>query len=63
MTHPEPELSVFQTVSNVDDSDHQAPASRQSGDQLNPKCMTQQDWVEAQSKDNTIGEIIHLFKT
>ena len=25
--------------------------------------MTKQDWVEAQSKDKTIGEIIHLFKT
>ena len=32
-------------------------------DQLNPKCMTKQDWVEAQSKDKTIGEIIQLFKT
>ena len=25
--------------------------------------MTKQDWVEAQSKDKTIGEIIHLFKS
>ena len=25
--------------------------------------MTKQDWVEAQSKDKTIGEISHLFKT
>ena len=24
--------------------------------------MTKLDWVEAQSKDKTIGEIIHLFK-
>ena len=25
--------------------------------------MTKQDWIEAQSKDQTVGEIIHLFKT
>ena len=25
--------------------------------------MTQPDWMEAQSKDKTVGEIIHLFKT
>ena len=63
MTHREPESSMLQIVPKVDDSDHPALASRQSGDQLNPKSMTQQDWVDAQSKDKTIGEIIHLFKT
>ena len=47
----------------MDDSDHPALASGWSGDILNPKYMTKQDWVEAQSKDKTIGEIIHLFKT
>ena len=47
MTHPEPESSVLQTVSKVDNSDHPALASRWSGDKLNPKCMTKQDWVEA----------------
>ena len=62
-THPEPESSMLQTVSKADDSDHLALASGWSGDKLNPKCMTKQDWVEAQSKDKTIGEIIHLFKT
>ena len=54
---------MLKTVSKVDDSDHLALASRHSGDKLNPKCMTKQDWVEAQSKDKTIGEIIHLFQT
>ena len=63
MTHPEPESSVLQTVSKRGDSDHLALASGQSGDQLNPKCMTKQDWVEAQSKVKTIGEINHLFET
>ena len=63
MTCPKPELPVLQTVSKADDSDHLVLASGQSGDQLNPKCMTQQDCMEAQSKDKTIGEIIHLFKT
>ena len=42
----EPESSVFQTESKVDDSD--CPAlSGPSEDKLNPKCMTKQDWVEA----------------
>ena len=59
----EPELSTIQTVPKVDDSDHLALASGQSGDQLNPKCMTQLDCMEAQAKDKTIGEIIHLFRT
>ena len=63
MTHLEPELSMLQTVLKVDDSDHLALACGQSGDQLNPKYRTQPDWVEEQSKDKTIGEIIHLFKT
>ena len=63
MTHPEHELSVLKTVSKADNSDHPAPASRRSGDKLNPKCMTKQDWVEAQSKDKIIGKIIHLFKS
>ena len=54
---------MLQTVSKADDSDHLALASGQSEEKLNPKCTTKEDWVEAQSKDKTIGEIIHLFKT
>ena len=63
MTHLEHESSMLKTVSKLDNSDCPALVSRQSGDKLNPKCMTKQDWVEAQSKDKTIGEKIHLFKT
>ena len=44
-------------------TDHLAPTTGQLEDKLNPKCMTKQDWMEAQSKDKTIGEIIHLFKS
>ena len=62
-THLEPESSMLQTVSKADDSDHPALTSGQLGEQLNSKYMTKQDWVEAQSKDKTIGKIIHLFKT
>ena len=62
-TNPEPESSEVQTVSKTDDFDCLTLASRQSGDQLNPKCITKQNWVEAQSKDKRIGEIIHLFTT
>ena len=59
----EHESSVHKTVSKVDDSDCPTQASGQSGDKLNPRCMAKQDWVEAQSKDKTIDEIIRLFKT
>ena len=58
----EHELSMFNTVSWIDNCDHLLLASGQSGDKLNPKCMTKQDWVEVQSKDKTISEIICLFK-
>ena len=30
---------------------------------LNPRCMTTMDWVEAQFKDKTISEVIHLYKS
>ena len=63
MTHSEHESSMLKTVSKVDKSDCLALSSRQSGDKLNPKCMAKQDWVEAQSKDKTISEIIHLFES
>ena len=63
MTHPEHELSVLKTLSKADESDHLTLASRWSRNKMNPKCMTKQDWVEAQSKDKTIGEIINMFKS
>ena len=34
-----------------------------TGDQMNPKCMTKQDGVEAPQKYKIISEIIQLFKT
>ena len=58
----EPELSVWGAVTEPDDSSHLEMATGSSKDQLNPKCMTQQDWVEAQSKDPTIGEIFNCLK-
>ena len=61
--HPEHGSSMLKTVSKVDDSNHPAVSSGQLGDKLNPKCMTKQDWVESQSKDKTIGEIIHLLNS
>ena len=63
MTCLEPESSVLQSVSKTNDSDCLGLASGQSEDKLNPKCMTKQDCMEAQSEDKTIGEIICLFKT
>ena len=54
-------LSELEKVVNADDSDH--PATGQFENKLNPKCMTIQDWVESQSKDKIISEIVHLFKS
>ena len=59
LTHPEAELSTSKTVSKPDNSSHLGDDNDPS---LNPKCMTTLDWVEAQSKDKTIGKIICLFK-
>ena len=61
-THPEPELSISKTVTKPDVSSHLEGVTGHLKNQLNPKCMTKLDWVEAQSKDKTIGEIIQLFK-
>ena len=63
LTHPEPESSILEAVKKLDESGHLEITTDSLMDQLNPKFLTQQDWVEAQSKDQTIGEIIHLFKT
>ena len=51
MTHHEPLSSELETVLHANDSDHLAPATRQVENKLNPKYMTIQDWVEAQSKE------------
>ena len=54
---------MLKTVSKVDNSNHAALAFQQSEGKLNPKCITKEDWVEAQSKDKIISEIINLFKS
>ena len=46
-------------VSNLNDSSHLEIATDH---QSNPKCMIEVVWVEAQSNDKTIGEVIRLFK-
>ena len=59
LTCLEAESSISRTVSKPDDSSH---LGADNNPPLNPKCMTTLDWVQAQSKDKTIGEIIQLFK-
>ena len=49
ITCPEHGSSELEKVLNVDNSDHLAIGQLEN--KLNPKCMTIQDWVEAQSKD------------
>ena len=51
----------MENVLNADDCDHLA--TRQLENKMNPKCMIIQDWVEAQSKDKIISEIVHLFSS
>ena len=60
MTCTEHGPSELEKVLIADDSD--CPATRQLENKLNPKCMTINDWVEAQSKDKIISKIVHLFK-
>ena len=55
LTHPETKLFVSETESKPDDSSHVGVDEDLS---LNPKCMTTSDWVEAQSRDKNVGEII-----
>ena len=61
-THPEIKSSVSKAVTKPDDSRYLEVITSHLKNQLNPKCMTKLHWVEAQSKDKTIGEIIQLFK-
>ena len=55
---PETELFVSETESKPDNSSHLGADEDLS---LSPKCMTTSDWVEAQSRDKNVREIIHLF--
>ena len=61
MTHSEHRSSELEKALNAGDSDCQATG--QLKNKLNPKCITIQDWVEAQSKDKIIDEIVHLFNS
>ena len=54
-TCPEVEPFTLQT------DDHSHLGNEQDAS-LNPKCMTTSDWVEAQSRDKNVREIICLFK-
>ena len=57
LTHPESESSTLKMVSNPEDSSCVEIAMDL---QLNLKCMTEVDWVEAQSNDKTIGEMFDV---
>ena len=59
--HLEERSSEARKVVNADDSS--CLTARQLEDKLNPKCMSMQDWIEAQSKDKIIGEVVQLFKS
>ena len=54
LTCLEPESSISGASTKLDESSHL---------EMNPKCLTKQDWVEAQSQDKPIDEIIQLLKT
>ena len=60
-TCPEDRSSEVRRGGNVEDSN--CWTARQLEDKLNPKGMSIQDWVEDQSKDKIIGEIVQLFKS
>ena len=49
LTHLEQGSSELENITSVDNSDHLT--TRPLENKLNPKCMTIQDWVDAQSRD------------
>ena len=55
LTHPETDSCASETESKLGNSSHLYPA-------LNLKCMTTSDWIEAQSKDKIVGDIIKMYK-
>ena len=60
MTCPEAESCVVETESKLGNSS----CPRATDDPaLNLKCMTTSDWIEAQSKDKIVGDIIKMYKT
>ena len=61
MIHQEHGSSKLENITNAHDSDHLTAGLLEK--KLNPKCMTLQDCVEAQSKDKIISEIVCLFKS
>ena len=58
-TCPENEPLASKAVSKLDNPSHLGNDLDLS---LSPKCMTTSDWVEAQSQDENVGQIICLFK-
>ena len=58
-THPEAESSTLELISKLDTS---SCLGVNNDPPLNPKCMTTSDWVEAQSKEKNVGEVICLLK-
>ena len=61
MKHPEQGSSELESIISADDFD--CLTNRPLENKLNPKCMTIQDWVDAQLKDKIIGEIVLLSKS
>ena len=49
MTPPEQGSSKLESITSADDSNHLTTGPLEN--KLNPKCMTIQDWVDAQSKE------------
>ena len=61
-SHPtclETKSFITETESKPDDSSHPVVDEDLS---LNPKYVTRADWIEAQSQDKIIGEIIQMLK-
>ena len=59
LTYPETESFVSETESKLGDSS--CPRAMDNP-VLNLKCMTMSNWIEAQSKDKIIGDIIKMYK-
>ena len=59
LMHPETESCASETEPKLGDSSHPRAIDDPA---LNLRCMTMSDWIEAQSKDRIVGDIIKMYK-
>ena len=55
-------LTCMETDSFLPETESKPGDSSQPDPALNPKCVTTSDWIETQSKDKIVGDVIKMYK-